>query len=378
MSDDLVKNLCSREDLNYPDEADVRKALKSSSGRPKDAIKLLRKQADKQPKRAPADSKASAAVGGAAGGAPVPAETVPAETAPAAASGGAPAPGAAAELLPVPAGSPVYSATRDVAVTPSLEIAPGAEQLGKLSAGVEVYLLEKNSTRKGVSRARVVLLSPHDGWSAGQTRDGWVNVALKNGTTVMKTVPGKRKEADEEPPRRGSVDKKAAKAERKAAKAAEKQVAKEQKAAAKAAKKAGKSEPELDEDEAMRMEAAALRASLMADPAGAVAAANARPPCDGVLQVEVVVCSNLLPADKTGKSDPYIRLSMGSTAVQTTPRQSTVNPTFKETLPMPLKTIGHSLLLLEVAAFDRDKTGSNDFLGGVCAMPYRIANAPKS
>ena len=130
MSDDLVKNLCSREDLNYPDEADVRKALKSSSGRPKDAIKLLRKQADKQPKRAPADSKASAAVGGAAGGAPVPAETAPAETAPAAASGGAPAPGAAAELLPVPAGSPVYSATRDVAVTPSLEIAPGAEQLG--------------------------------------------------------------------------------------------------------------------------------------------------------------------------------------------------------------------------------------------------------
>ena len=57
MSDAWGASLTQREDLNFPTAEEIRKALKKANGQKKDAVKLLRKQADGQPKRPKPDAE---------------------------------------------------------------------------------------------------------------------------------------------------------------------------------------------------------------------------------------------------------------------------------------------------------------------------------
>jgi len=121
------------------------------------------------------------------------------------------------------------------------------------------------------------------------------------------------------------------------------------------------------------------------------AAVNA-PPCNGVLHVLVVGCSNVLPADKNGKSDVYVRLSLGQQQQQhkkTTVKSKTLNPVFNEQLDIeinsnhlqeqgqlsPLGTAAAAPWSLSVEAWDRD-VSRDDFLGEATVdLPSMFASA---
>ena len=99
----------------------------------------------------------------------------------------------------------------------------------------------------------------------------------------------------------------------------------------------------------------------------AVAPVLLPPPCDGTLTVEVLSCSNLLPADTNGKSDPVIVVTLAGVTARTSRKKNTLDPVFGEKLSLPLVATASSsdALTLEVAAFDTDRIGKDDFLGKV-------------
>jgi hypothetical protein len=103
------------------------------------------------------------------------------------------------------------------------------------------------------------------------------------------------------------------------------------------------------------------------------------PPSSGWLHVTVIACSNILAADPSGRSDPFIKLCLGGEERLTTPRQKTLNPVFNETLTLPIDVAkdhveqaqqGHTTaglssdtFLLRVEVWDKDRHSRDDFLG---------------
>ena len=89
------------------------------------------------------------------------------------------------------------------------------------------------------------------------------------------------------------------------------------------------------------------------------------PPADGVLTVRVVGCSNLLPADESGLSDPFVQLSMLDKTVRTRTVKHSLRPEFDQTFEWQLDK-GTIVPPLAVKVFDADWGGlSQKFLGEV-------------
>ncbi len=104
--------------------------------------------------------------------------------------------------------------------------------------------------------------------------------------------------------------------------------------------------------------------------AGTSAPAGGGPPCDGILSVDVVRCSNLLPGDSNGMSDPYVTLLLSGSekALQTPVQKKTLDPVFNKQFEMPLEAesaANGGRLELVVTAMDKDRVGDNEFLGDV-------------
>jgi|EP01046_Picozoa_sp_COSAG06_P003131 hypothetical protein len=87
------------------------------------------------------------------------------------------------------------------------------------------------------------------------------------------------------------------------------------------------------------------------------------PYSDGKLTVDVAKCVGLLAADTNGKSDPYVKLTMGDQSKQTKVQSKTLDPVFSESFTFDIQADADSwLLTLEV--YDKDKMASDDFIGG--------------
>ena len=88
----------------------------------------------------------------------------------------------------------------------------------------------------------------------------------------------------------------------------------------------------------------------------------------GALTVEVVSCTGLLVADLNGKADPYVKVRMGKTTLQTRCIKKTLDPVFNQQLdPLAVgveeQGAGH---VLGVEVWDKDSgPGQDDFLGEV-------------
>lgn len=79
------------------------------------------------------------------------------------------------------------------------------------------------------------------------------------------------------------------------------------------------------------------------------------------VSVRVVRATGLLAADKSGKSDPYVKVkSPGSKSAKTEVIKKTLNPEWDETLDLTVHDLAAPLC---VTVFDYDKTGKNDNLG---------------
>ena len=84
----------------------------------------------------------------------------------------------------------------------------------------------------------------------------------------------------------------------------------------------------------------------------------------GLLEVNVISGSDLLAADRSGKSDPYVEGHLQDKQVfKTKIVKKTLNPSFNETFSVPLKSRRRQLLTFKV--FDWDMAGDNDPLGDV-------------
>eukprot|EP01043_Picozoa_sp_COSAG02_P043536 COSAG02_NODE_3801_length_6211_cov_6.100622_4_plen_792_part_01 len=96
------------------------------------------------------------------------------------------------------------------------------------------------------------------------------------------------------------------------------------------------------------------------------------PPREGTLKVEVVKCSQVLPADRNGKSDVFVGLRLGKQTQKTKVQPKTLDPVFNETLEFKLTPGGGDSverfwvaddLCLVTEVWDRDRGSSDDFLG---------------
>jgi hypothetical protein len=90
------------------------------------------------------------------------------------------------------------------------------------------------------------------------------------------------------------------------------------------------------------------------------------PPSDGTLFVEVKSCEDILPADKNGKSDPFVILRLGDGKRQTKHVMKTLNPVFNQTKQLPVNAAAAAEpggMSLSVEVWDWDRGQSNDFLG---------------
>lgn len=84
----------------------------------------------------------------------------------------------------------------------------------------------------------------------------------------------------------------------------------------------------------------------------------------GLLEVNVISGSNLLAADRSGKSDPYVEGHLQDKQVfKTKIVKKTHNPNFGENFTIPVKSRRRQLLTFKV--FDWDMAGENDPLGNV-------------
>eukprot|EP01046_Picozoa_sp_COSAG06_P001052 COSAG06_NODE_31_length_31488_cov_60.882793_37_plen_469_part_00 len=106
----------------------------------------------------------------------------------------------------------------------------------------------------------------------------------------------------------------------------------------------------------------------------AVAMQPALPPCSGTLQVEVVKCNQVLPADRNGKSDVFVTLQLGKQQQKqqkqqkTSVKSKTLDPVFNEQFDFPLTVPEDGAwtsdgLCVVVELWDRDRGSANDFLG---------------
>ena len=102
----------------------------------------------------------------------------------------------------------------------------------------------------------------------------------------------------------------------------------------------------------------------------AVPLSSGQPVCSGTLRVEVIACSNLLPADANGKADPFVSIALEHSVEKTAKTKTvskTLNPVFKQTLELHVDLAvdsdsSHSWEL-EMQAWDRDRGSKPDFLG---------------
>eukprot|EP01104_Vermistella_antarctica_P010073 TRINITY_DN2658_c0_g1_i1.p1 TRINITY_DN2658_c0_g1~~TRINITY_DN2658_c0_g1_i1.p1 ORF type:complete len:857 (+),score=137.23 TRINITY_DN2658_c0_g1_i1:251-2821(+) len=77
---------------------------------------------------------------------------------------------------------------------------------------------------------------------------------------------------------------------------------------------------------------------------------------------------NLMAADNNGKSDPFVRVYLGSKKIHTTNVVSnTLNPTWDSTFETSLYS--SSPTIVEIVVYDRDRTSADDFLGQ-CALDF--------
>eukprot|EP01045_Picozoa_sp_COSAG04_P039811 COSAG04_NODE_11338_length_715_cov_1.224026_1_plen_175_part_10 len=166
----VLRNLTTRQDLNYPSEAEVSAALDKSKGNVRDAVDRLRKAAEKQPRRTSSPA------------APPPsAEGSGAPTTPTKARAEDRADRASAQTFTAP--FPWYEAQRKAAVTTGYR--PSGEQVGSLAAGDAVQVAEIRTGVTGARRARC--LPPAAGW--GGAEFGWVALALANGAVLLQPRP---------------------------------------------------------------------------------------------------------------------------------------------------------------------------------------------
>ncbi|KAL0066519.1 phosphatidylserine decarboxylase [Marasmius tenuissimus] len=81
------------------------------------------------------------------------------------------------------------------------------------------------------------------------------------------------------------------------------------------------------------------------------------------LRVQVVACSNLPARDFNGLSDPYVKVSLGTTTFKTPVMRYTLNPVYdakKATFDFPIETCNP--LPLKFVVWDKDWIGK-DYLG---------------
>ena len=89
---------------------------------------------------------------------------------------------------------------------------------------------------------------------------------------------------------------------------------------------------------------------------------------DKILLIEIVSCRDLLVADKTGESDPYVKIKMGKKDLHRTKHiLKTLNPVFTEetnnsyVLDMPaMELYGKKGIQLKVKDWDRGIRGDDD------------------
>ena len=76
------------------------------------------------------------------------------------------------------------------------------------------------------------------------------------------------------------------------------------------------------------------------------------------LRIKLISCSNVISADANGKSDPFVRFSLGSKKYKSKVVKKSLNPVFNEEFKLPLDS---SSSILEISVFDWDLVGE-DFL----------------
>eukprot|EP01043_Picozoa_sp_COSAG02_P046717 COSAG02_NODE_4397_length_5408_cov_7.517047_2_plen_1702_part_01 len=90
----------------------------------------------------------------------------------------------------------------------------------------------------------------------------------------------------------------------------------------------------------------------------------AMPPCHGTLVVKIVSANNLLSADKSGKSDPYVCVRLDEVVAKTKVEKNTINPVFNEKLELPIDTYdAPESWNLGLEVWDWDLASKDDFLG---------------
>ncbi|KAJ7297491.1 hypothetical protein O6H91_Y052800 [Diphasiastrum complanatum] len=84
----------------------------------------------------------------------------------------------------------------------------------------------------------------------------------------------------------------------------------------------------------------------------------------GMLHVTVVRAANLNKKDLLGKSDPYVKLTLGEGTLgrrKTTTKMSNLNPEWNESFNLPVQD--PETQVLEIHVYDWEKVGSHDRLG---------------
>ena len=121
--------------------------------------------------------------------------------------------------------------------------------------------------------------------------------------------------------------------------------------------------------------ASSVSPSYMSSQQVALSESATLPPCDGVLYITVLDCSNLLPADKNNSSDPRVEVSFGhgskKQVQKTKVKKESLNPQYNE--EFEFKVVGVSNLRdcdLTLSVYDqdgivRDKGLTQDFIGSV-------------
>jgi hypothetical protein len=81
-----------------------------------------------------------------------------------------------------------------------------------------------------------------------------------------------------------------------------------------------------------------------------------------LIYVKIIQARNLEAKDIGGTSDPYVKITLGSSTVRTTTRQKNLNPDWGMVFPMDWD---RSMRYIKVEVWDEDYTSADDFLGSV-------------
>ena len=116
-------------------------------------------------------------------------------------------------------------------------------------------------------------------------------------------------------------------------------------------------------DAPVAMKPAEVLAIAAEDEKNLILEGDSGPPVDGTLTVTLVKCSGLLAADKNGKSDPYVTLTLGGAQPKATKAKSkTVDPVFNQSFSYDIKA-GDTSSLLALEVWDKDRGAKDDLLG---------------